>query len=368
MVKLYGKELFLKLRRPSDFFWSLIFPIVLGTLFYASFGSGVDLEKMSAISAALVSEGNEVFEQFLESLEGDVLEVEAMPEEEALLALQKGKVQGVFYSSGKPSLTVASQGISESILASLLEGFTSHQAMLAEIGRERPAGLFAAAAGLSDYREMVEAVTVNGESTDNSVGYFYALISMACLFGAFAGMDSSKELRADQSALALRRSVAPVHRLKLVVSEMLAVFTLQFACVCLLLLYLHLLGVALGAHWPRLLPVCALGSMTGAAMGMFVGSLRLREGMKVAVLLFVSLTMSVLSGLMFVNMKDIVERHAPILNRVNPAALIADAFFCVSVYDDPGRYGRNLLILAGITAAFTAAGFFRLRRERYASL
>ena len=46
------------------------------------------------------------------------------------------------------------------------------------------------------------------------------------------------------------------------------------------------------------------------------------------------------------SMKDTVEKHFPIINRINPAALISDAFYCINVYDDPARYYRNVLTLA----------------------
>ena len=44
---LYRFHLKRALRDRGDMFWSLIFPLVLATLFYASFGSGKDLEQMS---------------------------------------------------------------------------------------------------------------------------------------------------------------------------------------------------------------------------------------------------------------------------------------------------------------------------------
>ncbi len=33
-------------------------------------------------------------------------------------------------------------------------------------------------------------------------------------------------------------------------------------------------------------------------------------------------------------MKNIIEQSFPLLNRVNPAALITDALYCINVYED----------------------------------
>ncbi len=368
MLRLYISNVKLVIRKREELFWGLLFPLILATLFYVTFGSGIDLEKMKAVPAALVSQGNEVFETFLENMEEGFLAVTEMDEDEALQALKAGEIDGIFYSGEEPSLTVAASQMNESILEMLLSSYVEHEALLRDIGKEHPLQLPAAIAQMADYREMTENVTVSGRSMETNVGYFYGLIGMACLFGAFMGMTAAEEMRADQSALALRRSVSPVHRLAIVLSGMLAVFTVQFISVCILLLYLRILGLSFGEKWYMLLPVCALGSMTGVAYGIFIGSMRLRNGLKIGILISSSLLMSFFAGMMFVNMKDIIEHHIPILNRINPASLIADAFYSVSIYDNPGRYGANLLLLAAITCLLAAVSFFRLRRERYESL
>ena len=77
---------------------------------------------------------------------------------------------------------------------------------------------------------------------------------------------------------------------------------------------------------------------------------------------------SFLAGLMNSNMKDLVEKHVPIINRINPAALISDAFYCINVYNDTARYYRNLVTLAVMSAAFVMASFLLIRRNRYDSI
>ena len=192
---------------------------------------------------------------------------------------------------------------------------------------------------------------------------------MACLFGAFPGVTAAMQLRADQSALAARRSIVPLHRLHMVISEMLSVFAVQFINICLLLLYMRfVLHISFGPKWPMLLPICILGSMTGVAYGIFIGSLRMGEGAKTGLLVGSSLLMSFLAGMMMGNMKDIIEHVCPIVNRLNPAALISDAFYSISIYENPARYGRSLILLAVFTAVLVLASFGKLRRERYDSL
>ena len=66
---LYRFHLKRALRDRGDMFWSLIFPLVLATLFYASFGSGKDLEQMSTIPIGVVkmADADMSFDTFLDS-------------------------------------------------------------------------------------------------------------------------------------------------------------------------------------------------------------------------------------------------------------------------------------------------------------
>ena len=104
-------------------------------------------------------------------------------------------------------------------------------------------------------------------------------------------------------------------------------------------------------------------------MGLFVGSLgKLSEGIKVAVILAISMVCSFLAGLMNSNMKDLVEKHAPIINRINPAALISDSFYTLNNYDSMNRYARDILTLLLMTAILFIVSTLVTRRKTYASL
>ncbi|MDD6324612.1 MAG: ABC transporter permease [Lachnospiraceae bacterium] len=368
---LYRFHLKRALRDRGDMFWSLIFPLVLATLFYASFGSGKDLEQLNAIPTGLVkmTDADAGFDTFLDSLDGGLLELTVMKEDEAEAALRNGTIHGYFVSTTEPSLTVAGTDLEESILGALLDGYLQNAKLLRQIAEKNPLQLPAAIAEVSKSGSWVKATTVSGNETNHNLSYFFALIGMACLFGAFLGMNAAQSLRADQTALALRRSTAPMRRSRIVLGEMLAVFTIQFGNVCVLLLYLHfVLHISFGDRWWLLLPICLLGSITGVAWGVFLGSLRLASGLREGLLVGSSLLMSFLAGLMFGNMKDVVAHYAPVLNKINPAALISDAFYSISVYENPARYLGNLLLLALITAVLTAVSFVQLGRDRYDSL
>ena len=75
-----------------------------------------------------------------------------------------------------------------------------------------------------------------------------------------------------------------------------------------------------------------------------------------------------LSGLMMGTMRMIVEQHIPWLNRINPAALISDAFDCLNVYQDYDRYLEKNVSMLILAVLFVTIGILLTRRRKYASL
>ena len=75
-----------------------------------------------------------------------------------------------------------------------------------------------------------------------------------------------------------------------------------------------------------------------------------------------------LAGLMVSGMKDLIEKYCPIINRLNPAAVISDALYCVNVYEDQARLHQDMGILLVMCAVLTMTAYLMVRRERYDSI
>ena len=71
---------------------------------------------------------------------------------------------------------------------------------------------------------------------------------------------------------------------------------------------------------------------------------------------------------MVVDMYARVEAACPIINRINPAALISNCFYSLNIYDTYTKYTTNIITLLIISAVFCIGGFLISRREKYASL
>ena len=357
------------LREKIVMFWALCFPIILGTMFHFAFGN-LSTPNLDPISVAVVvmqeEEQNKQFQNFAMNAT-EILDAKIMDTQSATQQLEDGKIDGIYETGTTHSLTVTKSTINTSILQTLLETYQRNEHMIMEIAANRPAGLSAALEEIADYKSMTEKIDMSGNAQDTAMPYFLALIGMACLYGCFLGLGCPINMQANLSALGARRSITPTHRLKLIIADMLATFAIHFANVVILLGYLHfILQVNLGANAGAILLVSAIGSLVGVAIGMFVGSLgKFGEEMKIGIILGVSMVCSFLAGLMVHGMKDIIEKHAPLINRINPAALIADAFYSLSIYKDMDRYYRNIWILLGISILLVVLSFLMVRRERY---
>ena len=361
-------------------FWALAFPLILGTFFYFSFGSaGLDGTgdyewdpiKVAIIEEDLSSKNAESFQAFLEELDPDTLDIQDISSEsDAIKALKEETILGIYYVDDTPSLSVGKNGINESILSSLLKNYNQNAAMIQKIAMTHPEKMGAAIEAMKDYHPETRNESLGGKTLDPNVQYFFALIAYACLSGAFLGVRSSLDSQANLSALGARRSITPTHKLKLILIDMTVLFIIHFINILVLNLYLiKVLGISLGDNIGALLIVDFMGSMIGVNLGIAFGCLsKLSTDMKLGLTVAITLIPGFLAGLMFGNMKNIIELHCPIINRLNPAAVLSDAFYCMSVYNDAHRFARSIGILAIMSALFLFIAYLGIRRERYDSI
>lgn len=374
MLHLIKYNLLVKIKNFATTFWPLIFPLLLGTMFYFAFGN-IDDADFETVQVGIVKEKepDTLFLMFLNQIENNgnpLISTQEFSEADALSQLENEQISGIYYVGKFPTLTVAANGIPQSILQSVLSSYETGKNTIQQIARTHPSGLWNGIRQMLNQQETITQVSLGGHTINGSVQFFYALIAMTCLYGCFIGFGSAITLQANITALAARRCVTPTHKLKLILSEQIASFLLGYFDVIVLLIYLrYILKLDFQGKIGPMLLISFFGSLIGVSIGIFVGSLgKMKEGVKIGIILGISMICSFLSGLMNNTMKDIVEKNAPFINRINPAALISDAFYCINVYDDLKRYYRNLITLAVMSVVLVTASFLLIRRESYDSI
>ena len=271
-------------------------------------------------------------------------------------------------TDGDIHIVVHGSGVNQSILRQFVDSYLQFRSAWNTVLAENPA----AAATLMAAQEPIKIADASprGMATNSTLPYFYALIAMAALFGGFWGTRVVTDTQANQSDLGARLGVAPMHKLKALVAGLCAAVVVQFAALLILLGYLTFaMGVHLNAALPPLLLACLMGSAMGVTFGAFLSSLPIRkEGVKIAVLISVSLGLSFLAGMMVSGIKYTVIHALPIMAYINPANVLSDVFYALYAYQNHSRFLLNIGLLAAFAVAFSLVIYLLTRRQRYDSL
>jgi ABC-2 type transport system permease protein len=360
-------------------FWTLLYPMVLATLFALAFSNMSNSEAFANIRIAIVDNAeyqqNTVFQIALNSVSDanpaagqKLFHVSVEPLAKAEEDLKNNAIKGYVLFDSSVKVVVKESGIDQSILKEFVDGTLQARSAYGTILTLNPA----AAKGFQppDTAGYIQQ-TAPGKAKPNGVlTYFYALIAMAALMGGFWGNKEITGIQADFSPQAARLNMAPVHKLKALVSSFCAAILVQFISMVLLVAYMGLaLRVNFGGQLPFVLIACLAGSFAGVMLGALISALfGKNESVKIGVLISLSMVLSFLAGLMVGGVKFAVTHAVPAMAWANPANLIADAFYSLYYYNGYGRFFANIGALMGMSAVFCLIVYFVTRRQRYASL
>jgi len=373
---IYGKRILFSLRDRSTLIWTLIFPLVLGTLFFAVFG-GIDTSGLlETFPLGVVNDEafmqDEAFRAALESVsnEDGLFELHMFESvTDADFALENGDITGYIIAGDIPTLIVTSDGISQTIAKSFLDRFVQTRNSISHILATNPAAASDLPLLLAPVN-FTEEISLSNNPPSNILNYFYALLAMVSMYGSFQGLITVVYLQANMSALGARRTVSPAKRWKLVLYDLLGGLTIQFACLILLVAYLALvLGIDFGPQVGLILLACLVSSMLGVSFGAMVSiTSKLKANGKIAILISVSMLCVFLSGLMVGGLNYIIAQRAPVIAWINPAARITDAFYSLYYYDTYEHFFLNIGIVLGMSIIMFLITAVFLRRQRYESI
>ncbi len=361
------------------FGWTLLFPIVLSTAFYLGFGNMIkgDTDAFNTIPVALVSENAGPFTEVLNSIsensdEKPLFSVTKATKEEAASLLASGKVEGIFTDNGleTPGMQVIKNGINQSIMTEFIRSYLNNSSVIMDLmqnGKLDMASVKTVSEQLANETELVKPYSFKKNQISPWTNYFFALIAMSSLFGSWVTMAIMQGICANQSEEGKRYECSPAPKICSIAAGTLAGLVVQLFSNIIIVLYIeNVLKISFGAQPVFVLIVItlggAIGTTSGIALNSFFGKNRV---LSIVIPLVFTMVSSFLSGLMYGSMKQVIEMNCPILNRINPAAVIADALYSAGTYGIGSRYWTNVLILAVMVAVFTITGAVRLRGRSY---
>lgn len=366
------------LRTRSAIFWSILFPIFLGMVFYFMFGNLGTAEQFSEVPVGIVIEKeNDLFVEMLKGAEMEedlpMFEVhEYGSSQEAEEALQKEDVHGYIVVNGEDySLTVKKMDIYASLTKTFLDQYKQNYALIEDVAKKRPEQIGMLVSSLySDEGVSIKNIPLKGQDKSPYTQYFYALLAMACLIASMVGLENGLKIQADLSAVGARRNVAPTKKMKQIMTDFLAslvLYCIMMAGVLAVLVFVY--QQDFGSNAGLILLGTWAGSFVGLAEGNMIavvikGSQTKKEGINIAFFM----TSSFLGGLQWGDITYILEKNCPILNRINPATLIVNSFKSLAVFGDYKQYAVNVSTLFVIGVLLLVVSIWKLRRTKYASL
>ena len=365
------------LRQRTLVFWTLVFPLALATFFSIALTNIKTIDEFSPIEVAVIKGGAlDNQPEFLETLKhlstGDerLFNLIICDEAEAVKKLGDYEISGYIIPGSPHELVVSRTGINQSILKNFIDQYSQNSAAISTIMANEPDVLPKLLEVLSSPQNSIVTGSVSQKSTDPTLVYYYALIAMSCLYGSLYGLEEVNRVQANLSTLAARINIAPIHKLKVFAAGMLAAILIHFAGLLVLLGYMNFaLDVSFGANTVYVVMVLLIGSILGISMGALISAIvKKSEGIKIAVVLVVSMAGSFMSGMMIGDVKYYIAQKLPILGYLNPANLLSDALYALYFYDTHMRFYINLAGMSLYALFFCAVTYLVIRGRKYASL
>ena len=366
----YSLKLLLKNRQLV--FWTLAFPIIMAVLFNMAFSNIENSETLEAIDIAVVDDNSFnsslIYKNSLKSLgEGDerLFNITYTDEKGADELLYEKKVTGIFrIVKNEPVVTVNSNGLRETVLCYVVNEIKSTGDLVMKLGFEDIRKNISSGNKIDYEKEFTDIAqdvlssdaNINNVSTSN-MSYimieYYSLIAMACMYSGLLSMTLMNYGLANVSAVGKRSAVSSAKKSGIVLPSLLASFVVQIAG--LILLYLVLIFYV-RADFGNELPKIILLSLAGSIAGLSVGT-----------------AVSVLAGCFFVGMmgvmmKNIVDKNVPILNKINPVAMITDGLYALYYYNSYERFWFDVISLAVFSLIVLLISINGLRRQTYDSI
>lgn len=356
-------------------FWTLAFPIGLATLFYVAFSNLGSVDTLNIIPVAIVDEGNENFNEVISELsktgDSQLLDVTYTTKEKGNLMLEEGDVEAVLISSETPSILYKNDTLETQILKEVTISYLRINETiqtLALVGKQIiNEEIIADVVGS---KVVIREIETNGSKMDATMQYFYTIIAMATMYGAFWGLKSMNDIQANQSAIAMRSNIVPTHKLVLVAVDYLVMFVLMAIELSIIFAYLILvLQADFGHYFMEVIGISLCGLLMSLGLGIMIGCMsKLKLNANIGILNMITLTSNFLAGMMSSELPYILNKTVPFLKYINPASLIVNGFNILYYYEDITPVYTNMGILVLMGAVFILISYQALRRKTYASI
>ena len=373
-------------------FWTFAFPIVLGLFFNMAFSNIEKDEMLQVFDIAVVDNeefrSQDIYVDALSELSNDdnldkLFNIKYVSLNNADKLLDDAKIEGyIYFSDNKPNIVVKESGTYQTIIRFVIDEIEQNKILVNDlVGKEIEEYMldgnysFNKETVVSNILDKINKEKVNLKNISNSnLSYmtieYYTLIAMACMYGGMLGLTAINGCLANMSNKGKRIAVSPTKKSIIVLSSLIGAYFVSLVGIALLILFLlFVLKVDFGNNVPLIIILSLVGDLAGISLGVLIAScLRVSEGAKTGITIAITMFLSVLSGMMGVTLKYVIDKNIPIINLINPNNLITDGFYSLYYFDTLDRYFRDIIYLLIFILICLIFSFFSLRREKYDSI
>lgn len=374
------------LKNKSLIFWTFAFPILLGTLFNMAFSNIEKSEKLSIIDIAIINsdefDNDKIFKETMQTLSDDnnknkIFNITYTDISKAKKMLLNEEITGYLkFNENNIDIIVNSSGINETILRSIVDEIEREKEVINTLVKKETEK------GNIDYTAIYNKIALllnNSNATlkdisNKNLSYtmieYYTLVAMAVLYDALISMNVVNYKLANMNSVGKRTAVSKVGKGKLLLGSLLASYIVQMLSLLILLVYtIFVLKVDYGSDIMHVILLIAIGSLASLTLGLGVSTmLKTNENAKTGILIAITMLWSTLSGMMGITTKYVIDKNIPILNILNPANMITDAFYSLYYYDTLNRFYSNIISLLVFSLIMIIISYESLRRQKYDSI
>lgn len=379
-------------RSPGVLVWTLLFPLILSTIFSFMF-SGIDeMAAEQTVTVAVVAderyEEAESFRAFLdEASDGqdgllEVVTADSVQDARALVDDGTAAAYVTVAADGMPQMNVTAttnsrSQIDRSIVRALLDGYLQADASADILAEAAASGTAVDVARAQDAfagdRTPTEEASILRVEPDGYSRYYYALIGMASLMGAGIALNVVSKTRANCSALGARRQASAASPARQLAAAIVASWLGTFACLLIAFAYVRFaLDVEFGGRDALAVVALASCALLATGLGSLIGalprvSIEAKDGINTALACVLSIGGG-LYGEPTMQLADYLSANVPWIQAVNPAAQVSKVFYDLAYYDALAPFAATLATIGAMAAAFFLASGVLMRRQSYARL
>lgn len=372
-------------------FWTVFWPLILGTMFYLAFSNIGEAEKLSTINLGVINDEIYLEDKTLtttlnelsdEDSDNYMFDISYGDLEKQKQLLEDKKIDGyIYFVDNDVKIVVKENGINQTIIKYVVDQVFEYERLTTNIINYNVEDAISSGNQIDInkiYNDVIEKLSSDKEYTNNiskhnmdaTVIEFYTLIAMTCLFGAIMTSSVISNYLANISKKGARLTLAPVNRLSLLLGGLLATFIVQAFAMGIILFYTNvILGVDYGDRFDLIMLLSFAGCLAGNSLGLATGSMTFKnENTRQGIVMAVTMLGCFFSGMMGITMKYVIDKNMPLINMINPASMITDGFYSLYYYDTLNRFYFDIMSLIIFSSILLIISYFLMRRKKYDSI